>query len=464
MSCKDPYACGPQCSCDPCDKPRPLEVVVTAGPPQGEPNPCDNLPIAYDATNGCFYLWEENTGWFEASGISFEVADTDPNGTGDRLILTKCGENTVFFNSRNTAIRLEHRGTSDNDGAEWLVLEQTHGPDVEVNLSDLDSYVTNLSLNNGNHVLTLTQNQGKPNQTVDLTYLKQTETDNTITGDGTADDPLSVNWDAICPGSDTVANIPDNALMLYCSGGQVEKTDFRNAVGDAVNDHCFNPNDTGQSCGDLSYAVWQQCPEGGYKLASFSTDNAVSFSLFPRNVPWLPNDQNLIWPISPEFQNGDGPYSLAQLRADDDFGAGTVDETRMRNNIVAEATIELACPTSFDFDTVASVNTASVPDVAAAYSMRVHLIHRWSVDGGPWTYRRIPNDNRISGTIPDNAVQQSVSGSQSIGRLRLPAGNVRIQLLLLTGEVLDPVPINVNTTEPNTGTANINQRFTQAVG
>lgn len=50
----------------------PLQILVTNGAPEGAPDPNVYLPIAYDAADGCFYLWQENTGWFEGTGIAFE--------------------------------------------------------------------------------------------------------------------------------------------------------------------------------------------------------------------------------------------------------------------------------------------------------------------------------------------------------------------------------------------------------
>lgn len=437
MSCKDPYACGPQCSCDPCDKPRPLEVVVTAGPPQGEPNPCDNLPIAYDATNGCFYLWEENTGWFEASGISFEVADTDPNGTGDRLILTKCGENTVFFNSRNTAIRLEHRGTSDNDGAEWLVLEQTHGPDVEVNLSDLDSYVTALSLNNGNHVLTLTQNQGKPNQTVNLTYLKQTETDNTITGDGTADDPLSVNWNRLCADTEVTPVLPEDATVLFCTAGGIGKAPLPPV--DLAG--CIDGNfpDIGELCGDPLYLVLVD--DGGCsRIATYSpTGSAARYvGTFSDAQPQLPQGQtDLVIPAV--FTDPTQFYRWNDLVADDNEGAGTIDEAKLQNSKLTRVEFDLECRQRLTSDTYLTL--VNPTDVQDAYSQRMRVLYRYRTDGGPWVYNRIQATNRIATGLPINAIGSDGHVWSENPRLYGP-GHIEVETFYIgDGSSVNPVPL-----------------------
>lgn len=463
MSCKDPYACGPQCSCDPCDKPRPLEIVVTAGPPQGEPDPCDNLPVAYDAKNGCFYLWEENTGWFEASGISFEVQDTDPNGTGDRLVLTKCGDNTVFFNSRNTAARLEHRGTSDNDGAEWLVIEQTHGPAVEVNLSDLDSYVTALSLNNGNHVLTLTQNQGKPNQTVNLTYLKQTETDNTITGDGTADDPLSVNWDAICAGSDTVAEVPDNALVIYCSGGQVEKTDFGDAVSKIVAESCFAIADFGEQCSTANNVVAYRedsDPAGCFRLAM--VDEATipraqgAYAFVNDGKP----DNTTGYLLPDDFPDPTNYYNIADFRADggtDPNDRSGIDEAKVSNSLIARVEFENPCDQAYEF--FGSANFAREATAEDAYQKLANISYRYRVNGGAWTYPFTP----ATGEVRAFGGQEAIRGTYEFGSigLGLNAGTVEMEVFYLA-EQTGNAKFQANKFVPGAGFGAHNPNFTLA--
>lgn len=439
MSCKDPYACGPQCSCDPCDKPRPLEVVVTAGPPQGEPNPCDNLPIAYDATNGCFYLWEENTGWFEASGISFEVADTDPNGTGDRLILTKCGDNTVFFNSRNTAIRLEHRGTSDNDGAEWLVLEQTHGPDVEVNLSDLDSYVTDLSLNDGNHVLTLTQNQGKPNQTVNLTYLKQTETDNTITGDGTADDPLSVNWNRLCADTEVTPVLPEDATVLFCTADGIGKAPLPPV--DLAG--CIDGNfpDIGDVCGDPRYMVLINDGDC-LQIGTYSPSGAPrAQGIFKDAQPTLAPDSQFNVPA--DFPNSNDVYPYLAIQ--EDVLNGTVNEAIIVNSMLTRTVFTIDCPTRFNVETVLDV--AQPADVGDAYNQRMRIGYRYRVDGGDWTYPLTANRYLLG--LPINGLESSQTWAH--GDRVYPAGEVEFQTFYVAEPGRALLGINARTFESGGG-------------
>lgn len=240
--------------------------------------------------------------------------------------------------------------------------------------------------------------------------------------------------------------------------------DLTDLIVEEVFDSCANPPDAGQSCGDLRYAVWQECPEGGYKLASFSPDSANRFFVRPLNVPWLPKDQNFVWPTSPVFQNGDGPYTFEQLRDDFDAGNGTVDETRMRNNIVAEGSIQLACPTAFDYDIGAIFARSQIADINAAYSMRVQVHFRVSADGGPWQYVTVPATGELHSPVADNALNTTISGGQQLGRRRLPAGNIRVQMFFTARDGDTPAPINVNTTDPSTNTSHANALFTPAIG
>lgn len=461
MSCKDPYACGPQCSCDPCDKPRPLEIVVTAGPPQGEPDPCDNLPVAYDAKNGCFYLWEENTGWFEASGISFEVQDTDPSGTGDRLVLRKCGANTVFFNSRNTAARLEHRGTSDNDGAEWLVIEQTHGSDVEVNLSDLDSYVTNLELNNANRVLTLTQNQGKPNQTVDLTYLKITATDGTITGNGLDGNPLSVNWDAICPGSDTVAEVPNDAMMLYCSAGNVEKTNFINAVRKIVSESCFQIADFGEQCsvGNQVVAYHEDGdPPDCFRLARVDEATLPQMNGAYAFVNDGKPDNTTGYVLPDDFPNPTLYYNRANYQADggtDPNDRSGIDEATIQNSLIARGEFENPCQQAYTFE--GSANFAKEATAEDAYQKTAAVSYRWRVNGGAWNYPYVA----ATGLVVDFGGQEAIRGQYTFGpiALGLAPGTVEMEVFYIA-EQTGNAKFIANTRVPGAGFGAHNPEFT----
>lgn len=157
----DPYACGPTCDSDCCDTP--LAVIITTGTPTDEPDPCVNLPIAYDATNGCFYLWTKNSGWFEASGV--EIAGDSPSSktmvpANDHWVMKSCTDSEELYNSRNLAMTV--------DSSFVLKLTQTYGSAVTIDLSELDSYVSGLSISDAG-VLTLTQTQGKGTKTVDLT-------------------------------------------------------------------------------------------------------------------------------------------------------------------------------------------------------------------------------------------------------------------------------------------------------
>lgn len=180
MSHLDPYACGPKCGCDkcdPCDEEKPLEIIITVGPPQAEPDHCTQLPIAYDADNGCFYLWTEQSGWFEATGIEWEV-EHDDNGFDHRLRLTHCGEDTFFINSKNTALEIDVRNVTEENpfGNPWLIIRQTQGPNLEVNLSALDSWVTTFALippasPGAPYQLRLNQNRGRPNYLVPLPFV-----------------------------------------------------------------------------------------------------------------------------------------------------------------------------------------------------------------------------------------------------------------------------------------------------
>lgn len=156
----DPYACGPAC-CEPACDTVPA-VIITVGEPEQPPNPCSHLPIAYDAEHGCFYLWTENSGWFEASGVA--VAGDSPETktnvpTNDHWVVKVCTTAEEIYNSRNTALALS--------SAFQLKLSQTYGAALTVDLSGLDSYVDGLSINSSG-VLTLTQTEGKETKTVNL--------------------------------------------------------------------------------------------------------------------------------------------------------------------------------------------------------------------------------------------------------------------------------------------------------
>lgn len=444
MSSYDPYACGPQCGCnkcDPCDEPKPLEVIITAGPPINEPDPCRELPIAYDASNACFYLWDDNTGWFEATGIEFSVTDSDPAGTGDTLILVKCGEETQFFNSRNTALTLEHRGTSDNDGAEWLVLNQTHGPNLEVNLSDLDSYVTNLALNTENRVLTLQQSQGKPPQTVNLTYLKQTATDETIGGNGLDENPLSVNWNRLCNDTETVPEIPANANLLYCQNGVVGKGPIPGIDLTGCIDGDFP--DVGELCGDPLYLVLVGNGECA-RFATYSPSNpSQGTGTFAEAQPGLPQGQSgMILPD--DFQDPTNYYSMDQLRAD---YPGSMNEARIQNSLLTRTVLELACPTRIGW--VTSLSITPEADVAVAYAMRTHLATRWRSNGGAWQYPIVAATGEITTTSPFNAL--STTEENEYPPRQMPAGTLEIETFYVAGQGADGVRLNANTYATGSG-------------
>lgn len=272
-----------------------------------------------------------------------------------------------------------------------------------------------------------------------------------------------------------VAHRPECEADCDCHDGPhspegIRIPDLAELIIEEVFDACVQPPDAGQSCGDIRYAVWQECADGGYRLGSYSTDSATNFTVRGYYIPWRPQGLRLSWPSDPLFQVNGGPYSNVELRALDEPVVDdpghineTIDEMRMRNNVAGYAAFDLTCPTTFDYDTTLILDQGSIPDVASAFDMRTTAITRWRVDGGEWVWGR-RNDGRLALATAYNGTTTVASTSSNIGRARFPAGHIEVELLLISIDGAPATPTWANTTEPGSGSGYAARRYTQGVG
>ena len=325
----DPYACGPQCcDTDPCDK-DPLEILITNGMPQGKPDPCDHLPIAYDAATGCFYLWHENSGWFEASGVEVSMEDTDAAGRGDLWRVRVCENEIEIVNSRNYEFGLEALDDDPAGRPRHLVLKQTHGPSLTVDLNDLDSWVNGLTITPsptlpGRYVLNLTQTQNRPSLEVLLPAFL-----------------TDVDWDDLCEHAELVSPMPDEALVLICTDDGVKVVD----PSDMLDDLCFNIPDLGTQCGVAQQLVALQDPDDPtcFRLARYNAATTTIASFGSDTV--YTNAHNLQRPANPATPAT--YYDYTTLSAD--AVAGTIDLAKLNTTRVATQTVNIECDGTYEF-------------------------------------------------------------------------------------------------------------------
>ncbi|MFV0512485.1 MAG: hypothetical protein ACK5MY_02445 [Jhaorihella sp.] len=405
MSRLDPYNCGNGCApndcgceddCNPCCE-NALQLIVTRGLPQGKPNPCRDLPIAYDATTGCLYVWTESSGWFEATGVQVEMDDTDASGRGDLWRITTCSEAVEIVNSRNTSLSLA--GTA-------LTLAQTYGGPVSVDLSDIGSYVDSFSITGDQ--ITLTQTNGRPSFSIE------------------------VPWDRICVAAEPITDAA-NHMVLVCGPNGVKKIDPLDLP---VPELCFEEPPQFDGCGVAESAVLFE--DGGcWKLGIRSTAAKRSYQMTAgQGDVNKPLNQEFVWPD--DFGTaGTNYYTTEGLRAADNNGAGTINEALARNNVVAGTSFDLACPTQFTHTAAFSVRRAA--DADTAYSQATTFLYRWRINGGAWLYPRLP-----SGAIALQRVFNSLATIETrIEERGYSAGTVDVQLLAVHANAADPTRFDV---------------------
>lgn len=192
---------------------------------------------------------------------------------------------------------------------------------------------------------------------------------------------------------------------------------------------CQNPERADQTCGNISMAVWKECEGGGYRLQRYSESNALRAVGRASNLPWVTeNADPVVWPTAPQFQNNGGPYTTDDLRADDD--ANAINEARMRNSVVAEANIELQCPTRFRRIDLIQIPIGEFADVNQAFLANTRVTYRWRNGNGPWQYPRNNVNNQIVVNYGFNGLSlNAVMPSDAFATL--PAGNITYQLIFL---------------------------------
>lgn len=461
----DPYACGPQCCTDdPCDK-DPLEILITNGMPQGKPDPCDHLPIAYDAATGCFYLWQENSGWFEASGVRIQHNDTDTTGTGDNWDIEVCDQAIKIYNSRNTELELEVAGNDVAGFPQHLVLRQTNGPSLTVDLSPLDSWVTALSIvqDGDDYSLRLTQSAGRPTLTVPLPdWLTSVATDDSINGDGTADDPLSVNWDDLCEEAESLSSMPDDAQIIICASTGVKKVTPDSLLADL----CYNDvPDLGLTCGNTSRLILVTDADGCDRLARIDSVGVTLASGRYWNVRGAKPENTSGYVLPDDFPTPNLYYSVADYLADggtDPNDRSGINDAIITNSRVAAASFAVPCTKLYNF----LVSALFVREATAeeAYSRYATLSFRWRVDGGQWFYATTPGTGQVTQFAARFAIEGRIDVDTTI---TLPEGNVDMELFYLSSDYNAGDPGNArlqaNTNAPSFGSGSPSFRLQQIV-
>lgn len=437
MSTLDPFACGPQCCDDPCDKKDPLEILITNGAPQGKPDPCDHLPIAYDAATGCFYLWHENSGWFEASGVEVSMEDTDAAGRGDTWRVKVCSDEIEIVNSRNYEFGLEALDTDPAGRPRHLVLKQTHGPTLTVDLNDLDSWVSAFTIQplpGGGYALRIEQTAGRPTLTLPLPkWLLTVATDDTIDGNGTTDSPLTVNWDAICAAAETVTDA-DGHRVILCGPDGVKGID----PSDLLTDICFdNVPDLGSQCGVVDQLVLVTNNGCGSLAKTRAATQAQSVLYFQQVAsPRLP-DNTGGYSIPADLPNPSNYYTRADYVSDGGVNmtsgvtgsvrpAPGLNEAKISNSRWGSVSWENACQNTYELEV--NIAHAKMDTAEAAYDAWSGVGFRFRVNGGAWNYPFSPGPGTLNIFAGDNGLLGTRQVSTQLG---IPAGAIDFEVFYI---------------------------------
>lgn len=155
----------------------------------------------------------------------------------------------------------------------------------------------------------------------------------------------------------------------------------------AISQMLINPVASSDAC-EVSYAVFETDADGNVCLRTYSSDSSnvgtFGFGAVASHIP--EGTSGLVIPAAfPQTTI----YTLADLHADDNLAAGTINESQLSNQVIISVEFENLCQRTFS--AYIPINPVQTGDVAADYAARTGILQRWRVGGGTWQYARNPS-------------------------------------------------------------------------
>lgn len=237
---------------------------------------------------------------------------------------------------------------------------------------------------------------------------------------------------------------------------RVSLTEFAKRITETIFENmCLSEPQEFDGCGSVKTAIMFEDEEnpGCWKLGVYSQTASDGQIATPgKGHVNQPLNELFIWPD--DF--GANRYTVSELYADDEGGtttggSGTIDETRIAENIVSGVTFQNPCRTRFEI--VMRLNQVAEATAEAAYQNNTWLYYRYRVDNGNWIYSRNNTaggvTQRISRFYQFNGI---TAVSEATNTITLPAGLIDFQMLALApNPEVQGARFNVGTYEPGTG-------------
>lgn len=282
-------------------------------------------------------------------------------------------------------------------------------------------------------------------------------TDESLTGDGTDANPLSVNWADLCDNVSAVTDVEDRGVLLCGADDGPVVID----PSDLLKEMCFDDvPDLGDTCGTVDTLVVVTDATGCGRLNKTREATKPQYNgFFGQVATWLPPN-TLGYTLPADFNITDPlteVYSFTDLVADggtDPTDRSGVDHAKVGNSVMSRVTIDNPCARVFNV--LVQYSQPAYTTAQEAYQRLTNFTFRWRYNGGPWVYVFNPGSGQITAA---GGFRGTTSVRDYNTTVALQPGNIEFEVFMLRiGNPTQEGDMNANTYLP--GFANGNPRVT----